>query len=64
MIRDVKVASLQLAKTKESTLHELTPYTYTFQAPSRIFLHTTFFVRHYSLLPRQPSIFTGLARWQ
>ena len=54
-----KVPSLQLAKTEV-----LTPYTYTFSRGSRIFLHTAFFARHYSLPPRQPSVFARLARWQ
>ena len=56
------VPSLQLAQT-EPLLH-LTPYTYTFKGRSRIFLHKQFFARHYSLPPRQPSIFARLARWQ
>ena len=56
------VPSLQLAQT-EPLLH-LTPYSYTFRARSRIFSHTPFFARHYSLPPRQPSVFARLARWQ
>ena len=55
------VPSLQLAKTEH---YILTPYTYTFGARSRIFLHTVFFARHYSLPPRQTSVFARLARWQ
>ena len=35
-----------------------------FRARSRIFSHTPFFARHYSLPPRQPSVFARLARWQ
>ena len=53
------VPSLQLAQT-EPLLH-LTPYSYTFRARSRIFSHTPFFARHYSLPPRQPSVFGSLA---
>ena len=44
------VPCLQLAQT-EPLLH-LTPYSYTFRARSRIFSHTPFFARHYSLPPR------------
>ena len=53
------VPSLQLAQT-EPLLH-LTPYTHTFKGRSRIFLHKQFFARHYSLPPRQPSVFAWLA---
>lgn len=39
-------------------------YTYPFKGRSRIFLYKQFFARHYSLPPRQPSVFARLARWQ
>ena len=55
------VLSLQLATTED---YILTPYTCTFKGRSRIFLHTAFFARHYSLPPRQPSVFARLARRQ
>ena len=59
------VPSLQLAKTLNHsyTLH-LTSYTLHLTGRSRIFLHRAFFARHYSLPPRQPSVFARLARWQ
>ena len=53
------VPFLQLAQT-EPLLH-LTPYTCTFKGRLRIFLHKQFFARHYSLPPRQPSLFGSLA---
>ena len=45
------VPSLLLAKTGNYILTSYT-YTYTFSRRSRIFLHTAFFARHYSLLAR------------
>ena len=69
------VPSLQLAKTEDHcyTLHlqllHLTPYilhltSYTLHVVREFFLHKAFFARHYSLPPRQPSVFARLARWQ
>ena len=59
------VPSLQLAKTLNHsyTLH-LTSYILHLTGRSRIFLHRALFARHYSLPPRQPSVFARLARWQ
>ena len=52
------VPSLQLAKTEDHS------YILHLTDRSRIFLHRAFFARHYSLPPRQPSVFARLARWQ
>ena len=59
------VPLLTLAKTEDHsyTLH-LTSYTLHLTGRSRIFLHRAFFARHYSLPPRQPSVFARQARWQ
>ena len=57
------VPSLQLARTEDYcyTLH-LHLHLHFFIGRSRIFLHTTSFTRHYSLPPRQPSVFAPVIR--